>query len=90
MDKIGELEKRVASIEERNKKVEEDKDWEVSNFRKILLIIFTYLVISFYLNAIEISRPWLNAIVPTIGFFLSTLTLPFFKNFWIKHFYHKM
>ena len=79
------LEERVAHIEERNRKVEVDKAWEISWTRRILLVLFTYLAIAFYLQAIEIQRPWLNAIVPSIGFLLSTLTLPFFKELWLKH-----
>ncbi|KKS70894.1 hypothetical protein A3A14_02865 [Candidatus Daviesbacteria bacterium RIFCSPLOWO2_01_FULL_43_38] len=86
---MNNLEERVTKIEERNYKVEIDKVWETSWSRRILLAAFTYLAISFYLQAIEIQRPWLNAIVPSIGFLLSTLTLPFFKNLWIKYFYKK-
>lgn len=81
------LEKRITKIEQRNKNVTIDKAWETSTIRKILLAIFTYLTIGFYLNAININQPWLNAIVPSIGFLLSTLTLPFFKKIWIKYFY---
>lgn len=84
-----ELEKRIEKIEERNSKVETDKAWETSLTRRLLLILFTYLSIGFYLNAIQVSDPWLNAIVPAIGFLLSTLTLPFFKNYWEKHLHKK-
>ena len=84
MDRLQKLEKRIEEIEVRNKKVEKDKAWEVSYTRRILLIIFTYLSIGFYLCTIKIERPWLNAIVPSVGFLLSTLTLPFFKNLWLK------
>lgn len=86
---IVELEKRVREIELRNRRVESDKAWETSTFRKVLLVLFTYLAIGLYMNAIHISRPWLNAIVPAVGFFLSTLTLPYFKKWWIENFYKK-
>lgn len=79
------LEDRIRKIELRNKKVEMDKAWEVSWTRRILIAIFTYLAIALYLNAIGIPSSWLNAIVPAFGFLLSTLTLPFFKNIWIKY-----
>lgn len=79
------LEERIAKIEERNKKVETDKAWEVSWTRKILLVLFTYLAIALYLKFILKIEPWLNAIVPSVGFLLSTLTLPFFKELWRKH-----
>lgn len=87
MVNITDLEKRIKKIEDRNKKVEADKAWENSYTRRILLITFTYISIGLYLQAINIPQPWLNAIVPAIGFFLSTLTLPFFKSMWIKYFY---
>jgi len=78
------LEVRVQKIEERNSGVEADKTWETSWTRRILLTIFTYLAIGVYMWAIDIPRPWLNALVPAIAFMLSTLTMPFFKKIWIK------
>lgn len=85
MTSLADLEKEIILIKNRNKKVEIDKAWEISWTRKFLLIIFTYLAIGFYLNAINIEKPWLNAIVPSIGFLLSTLTLPLFKKVWIAY-----
>jgi len=79
------LEQRLEIIEKRNEKVEIDKAWETSFTRRALLLIMTYLVIGFYMNAIKIADPWVNAIVPSIGFLLSTLTLPFFKTLWLKY-----
>jgi hypothetical protein len=79
------IEQRVQKIEERNAKVEADKAWETSWTRRILLMTFTYLAIGIYMWAIEINQPWLNAIVPTVGFLLSTLTMPFFKNLWLRN-----
>ena len=84
MNKTQSLEKRIEEIESRNKRVEEDKAWETSYTRRLLLIAFTYVSIGLYLNVIQVKDAWLNAIVPSIGFLLSTLTLPFFKNLWLK------
>lgn len=78
------LEKRLAAIEERNRRVEEDKAWETSNARRLLLVAFTYLSVGIYLQAVGVSQPWLNAIVPAVAFMLSTLTLPFFKKLWME------
>ena len=87
MTSISDLEKEISAIKNRNKRVEIDKAWETSWARKFLLMIFTYLAIGFYLRAININRPWLNAIVPSIGFLLSTLTLSFFKKIWERYFH---
>ncbi len=54
MDKIRQLEEKIKRIEQRNKKVEIDKAWELSYFRRFLLILFTYLAIGFYLQAANI------------------------------------
>ena len=78
------LEQKIKKIEERNEKVEADKAWEISWTRRILLALFTYLAIGLYLRAIAILRPWINAIVPALGFMISTLTIPFFKKLWLK------
>lgn len=85
MATLKDLENKIKNIEERNKKVELDKTWEISYFRRFLLTLFTYLAIGFYLQAINVTKPWLNAIVPAIAFMLSTLTLPFFKKLWINY-----
>ena len=89
MDKNRDLEERIAKIEERNKRVEVDKAWETSLSRKILIALFTYFVIVIYLQFIVGIDPWINAIVPTVGFFLSTLSLPFFKKLWERTIYKK-
>jgi len=89
MTDLLDLEKRIEKIELRNKKVETDKAWETSFTRKILIAVFTYLAIALYLKFIVGISPWINAIVPTVGFLLSTLTLPLFKKLWIDYFYKK-
>jgi len=89
MASLTKIEAEIKAIKERNKKVEADKAWETSWTRRILLILFTYLAVGLYLQAINIERAWLNAIVPAVGFVLSTLTMPFFKKLWIKIAYKK-
>ena len=86
---LSSLDERISRIEKRNKEVELNKSWETSWTRKILLSIFTYLSIALYLKFIVNIDPWVNAIVPAIGFLLSTLTLPYFKTLWEKWIYKK-
>lgn len=77
----------IESIKMRNRRVEIDKAWETSWTRRGLISVFTYLAVGGYFYSIGVARPWVNAIVPTIGFLLSTLTLPWFKKMWVKRFY---
>jgi hypothetical protein len=81
---MSDLEKRVSAIEERNSRVELDKQWETSGTRRTFLVILTYLVIAGYLMAIHKDKPFINALVPAMGFFLSTLVLHQVRNLWEK------
>ena len=78
------MRKEIELIKERNKRVELDKAWETSKTRRMLIALMTYFVIVIFLFTIDASQPWLVALVPTIGYVLSTLTLPIFKKFWVK------
>lgn len=84
MNTYKDLEKRVQAIEYRNKRVELDKSWETSVVRKILIVVHTYVIIGLFMWYIDVENPWINAIVPTFGFYISTLTLPYFKKIWIS------
>jgi len=74
--------KRIKSIEQRNAKVSLDKQWEVSWTRKIAIIVLTYIVVLIYLFVIGNNNPWINAIVPPTGFFLSTLAIGRLREAW--------
>jgi len=79
-----ELEKELHAIKERNKRVELDKSWEISLTRKLIIALLTYFVIVLFFYVADLPKPFINSIVPTIGFILSTLSLPWFKRLWIK------
>ena len=89
MTRIEELEKRIQEIEGRNRSVEVNKAWETSITRRALIIVFTYLAIALYFLYTLNVDPWMNAVVPTIGFLLSTLSLSYFKRLWEKFSYNK-
>ena len=76
------IEERLAVIEARNKKVETDKAWETSWTRRISIMVLTYLVVVAYLHFIVHIDPWINAIVPVLGFLLWTLTVRLIKSVW--------
>jgi hypothetical protein len=85
MTDIKELEKRIENIEKRNKRVEGDKAWETSSLRKILIIVLTYIFAVLYLKVADTTNPFLGAVVPTVGFYLSTQTLSIIKRQWLKN-----
>ena len=79
------LEKRIASIEKRNKRVELDKAWETSISRKVIIVILTYIVIVIFFFSMNFQKPFTNAIVPSLGFIISTFSLPYFKKKWVEN-----
>lgn len=81
---MAELKEEIAKLKERNRRVEADKAWETSLTRKIIVAVLTYLVIVIFFYFASLPNPWVNSIVPALAFILSTLTLPFFKNIWLK------
>lgn len=83
MSSLEELERRVEKIEERNRRVELDKSWETSLLRRLIIMIVTYLLLGMYMTFLGVNAPWKNAVVPTVGFLLSTLTIQAAKNIWM-------
>jgi len=80
------LEQQIADILERNKRVEADKAWEMSWTRRLLITTLTYGIAVLFLWLIENPGFWLNAAVPALGYFLSTLSLPWAKRWWIRRY----
>ena len=85
MVNFAELQREIKTIQERNQRVEADKAWETSWERKVLVALLTYFVVVLFFWMAELPKPFVNALVPTVGFVLSTLTLSFAKRWWIKN-----
>ncbi|KKQ36147.1 MAG: hypothetical protein US52_C0007G0002 [candidate division WS6 bacterium GW2011_GWA2_37_6] len=83
-DEIKDIKKSIELINARNKRVETDKAWETSIFRKVTIAVLTYFVMTLFMWSIDVNKPYLNAIIPTLGYVLSTLSLGVFKNAWMK------
>jgi hypothetical protein len=81
---IAELKREIALLKERNKRVEADKAWETSMLRKVSVLITTYCVVALTLVVIGSDRPLVNALIPSLGYVLSTLTLGMLKNRFTK------
>lgn len=79
------MEKRIQAIEERNKRVELDKAWETSWTRRTLVAIVTYFVIVLFFLSAGLDKPFINPVVPTVGYLLSTLTIARVKRWWVNH-----
>ena len=82
-DQQADIQQRLEFVEQRNTRVEAEKAWEASWYRRLLIMAFTYLIVFTYNAAIGVKAPWFTAVVPTTGFLLSTLTFRWIKRRWI-------
>ncbi|MEE0635182.1 MAG: hypothetical protein UCL21_05185 [Bacilli bacterium] len=84
------LGKEIKKIQERNKRVELDKAWEISWTRKICIMILTYVIVVIYSYLIkQYDNILLSSLVPVIGFVLSTLSLKYIRKVWERKIYSK-
>lgn len=84
MPTIEQLQLEIEEIKKRNQRVEADKAWETSWTRRIIVLCLTYIVIVIFFFFAQLPKPFLNAIVPSLAFVLSTLTVPMFKKWWLN------
>lgn len=78
------VEKEIQQIKARNKAVESHKAWEVSVFRRMTITIFTYFVAFLWMWIAELDKAWIAAFVPALAYFISTLSIPPLRAWWIK------
>lgn len=78
-----EIEKEIQNLKERNIRVEIDKAWEVSWTRRIFISAITYLIATLLLCMIDEKNYLLKAIVPVVGYILSTISIPQLKKLWM-------
>ena len=76
----------IQSIKERNACVEADKAWEVSKARTTTIMLITYIAASLLLWVIGADNFLLGALVPTLGYFLSTQSLSGIKKCWVTRY----
>lgn len=74
---------QIAAIHARNKRVEADKAWETSLTRRGSIMLVTYATACLFLWLTDDANPPLHALVPTGGYLLSTLSLPWIKRAWL-------
>ncbi|MBT6143555.1 hypothetical protein HOH51_03510 [bacterium] len=86
MPTLKDLEIEIKKLKQRNKRVEAAKAWETSPTRKLLICGLTYIVIVLFFYSASLPKPFINSIVPTLGFFLSTLSIPKAKTYWVQRY----
>jgi len=83
------LQTEIEALKQRNFEKDRGKEFESSYTRVIFIMVITYWTLFGYMCIIQTSNPFLDAIVPTVGFNISTWSLPFVKEWWIQvnHYY---
>lgn len=84
---LEKIAQEIDQLKDRNKRVDVNKAWETSKTRKVLILALTYVIVVIFFFVAQLPNPFINAIVPSLGFFLSTLSVSVVKDWWIKHIY---
>jgi hypothetical protein len=84
LERIILIEKQLEAIAERNQRVEIEKAWETSTTRVLSVVVLTYALMSLTFSIIGVREYFINAIIPTLGYFLSTQSLPIIKRRWLQ------
>jgi hypothetical protein len=84
MSSLENIQAEIDAIKGRNARVEKEKAWETSWQRKLSIIVTTYFVMILVFWSLGNTEPFLNAIVPTLGYTLSTLSMEWMKKVFIK------
>ena len=85
MPTLKDLQQEVEKIKQRNQRVELDKAWETSWQRKVIIVAMTYFVVVIFFFTARLPEPFINAIVPSLAFILSSASLPVFKKIYLKN-----
>ncbi len=83
--RLAELGLDIEKIQARNRRVEGDKAWETSHFRKIVIALITYFAAALLFKSIGSEKPILDALIPSGAYILSVQTLPLLKRWWLKN-----
>lgn len=78
------LTREIELLKARNIRVEHEKAWEISWQRKVGIIITTYAVMIIVFFSLGNNSPFTNAIIPTLGYTLSTLSMGWIKKWFLK------
>lgn len=84
---LNALKNELLALRARNQRVEIDKAWEQSRSRKVFLLLLTYLIASLVFMALGSVDPFLSALIPTVGYLISTFSLPAVRRRWQRLFF---
>ena len=90
ISRMDDLQTEILQLQQRNREKDRGKEFESSYTRVIFLMAVTYFTLLTYMAlVIKSANPYLDAIVPTVGFNISTWSLPYVKEWWIqaRHYY---
>ena len=89
-EEINILKDEINLLKQRNYEKDRGKDFEGSYTRTVFLMVITYATLFCYMYfVLKTARPALDAIVPTVGFNISTWGLPYVKEWWVQIQYYR-
>lgn len=75
MKSLEKIEKQINAIERQNQEEDEEFAWKRSNFRKVVLSTFVFIIIGFTLQLNNYPNAWFNGFIAAVGFFYPIFTI---------------
>lgn len=85
MKSLKELDGEIELIKARNRRVEADKAWELSGTRTAFISVTTFIILYVFFRLNRSEAPFLNALISTATYLLSTFSYGILKSWWLKN-----
>ena len=83
-DPVDELRRELAAIKERNVRVEREKAWETSWTRRLAIAAAIWVGAWAWMLTLDVEPAALHALVPSVAYVLSTFSVPFVREWWMR------
>ncbi|HSK00936.1 MAG TPA: hypothetical protein VK932_06835 [Kofleriaceae bacterium] len=83
-DPLDDVRRDVLEIQQRNARVEQDKAWETSWTRRLVIAVAIWAGAWPWLASLGAEHAERHAVVPSVAYLVSTLSLPIVKRWWMR------
>ena len=83
-DEIHQLQNAIDVLREEFKEEKKQQQFHSSWTRIITISTITYVTMAIYMYLLGVNQPYYSAVIPTTGFYLSTLSVSPLRRIWLK------
>lgn len=85
-ERVSHLEETVERIRLSGKYSNLQKNWENSRIRVITVAVSMYVLTLTFMLILQVQNPIVSALLPTVGYMLSTNSIPLVRRIWVRNY----